>query len=422
LAILRKFRKEINDSNINASQKLMRDTIPGWAFALLHMSSRFDIPGFHLAVVTLAFGGGGPERDTVLLCNALAAKGVRVTILALREEGPLRSLVDPAIHVVIVPARRMRYAISGLRRAIRALRPAVVVSSGIPSLNLTTLAAVQTLPRGQRPKLVLREGAVPSMACHDPSRSNRIAYQILRHLYHRADRIITLTDGARRDLARIFSVPESRISVMGTNAVLPPAIVNWIAQWDGDRDRESDLIVCIGRLSAEKGQHTLLRAMTLLPPHRQWRLAIIGEGPDRATLEAFADSSGLSQRILFTGQVDDPFVWMRKARLAVCSSIYEGLGNAIIEALACGTPVVSTDCPYGPREILQGGRYGTLVPVGDSAAMAAAIEAALDRVPDRRSLMRRSLDYTVERAAARFLEIVADLEPTLTAPMHPINF
>ena len=206
-----------------------------------------------------------------------------------------------------------------------------------------------TLARSQRPKLILREGAVPSMAHRDPSGSNRIAYRALHHLYRRADRIVTLTEGARRDLAQHFSVRELMISVMGTNAVLSPAIVSEIAQWDGEDGRESDLIVCVGRLSAEKDQRTLLRAMTLLSPHRRWRLAIVGEGPDRATLESFAAGNGLSPRVVFTGQVANPFVWMRRARVAVCASIYEGLGNAIIEALACGTPVVCTDCPYGPR-------------------------------------------------------------------------
>ena len=378
------------------------------------MSLRLEIPECDLAMVTLAFEGGGPERDTVLLSNALAAKNARVAIFVLREEGALRSLLDPAVRVIVVPERRMRYAIPALRQVICAQSPSVVVSAGIPSLNLATLIAVQMLPRRRRPKLVLREGAVPSMARHDPSRSNRIAYRILRHLYRHADRIVTLTDGARHDLVRNFSVPESMISVMGTNAVLSPAIVNWIAHWDGDQGRESDLIVSVGRLSAEKDQRTLLRAMTLLPSDRQWRLAIIGEGPDRAALEAFALSNGLAQRVVFTGQVVDPFPWMRKAAVAVCSSIYEGLGNAIIEALACGTPVVCTDCPYGPREILQDGRYGTLTPVGDPAAMAAAIAQALNHVPDRRALMQRSLDYTTERAAERFLQIVASLEPTLS--------
>jgi hypothetical protein len=129
-------------------------------------------------MVTLAFTGGGPERDSVLLCNGLAAKGMRVTILALRGEGHLRSLLDPAIRVVVLPRRQIRYAIPSLRRTIKALAPAVVVASGIPSLNLISLISVRTLPRSCRPKLVLREGAVPSMARYDPSRSTaRFVYR-----------------------------------------------------------------------------------------------------------------------------------------------------------------------------------------------------------------------------------------------------
>ena len=98
-----------------------------------------------------------------------------------------------------------------------------------------------------------------------------------------------------------------------------------------------------------------------------------------------------------------------RAQVAVCSSLYEGLCNVIIEALGCGTPVVSTDCPYGPREILQHGRFGTLVPVGDAEALAAGIEDALDRPVDRASLIGRSLNYTADRAADSFLEIISDL-------------
>jgi glycosyltransferase involved in cell wall biosynthesis len=382
------------------------------------MSSRFEIDRLDLVAVTLAFEGGGPERDTVLLCNALADKGVRIAILVHHEEGSLRALLDPAIRVVAVPGRRMRYAAPGLRRMIRALAPRVVLSSG--TTNLPTLIAMRTLPRRGRPKLVLREVAVPSMAHHDPYRANWIAYRMLRYLYRNADRIITLTDGACCELVQNFSVPEQMISVMRTNAVIPPAMVKELEQWDGEKGREHDLIICVGRLSAEKDQRTLLHAVTLLPPDRPWRLAIVGDGPDRAALESLVRSNGLSQRIAFIGQVADPFVWMRKARVAVCSSIYEGLGNAIIEALACGTPVVSTDCPYGPREILQGGRYGTLTPVGDPVAMAMAIRVALNQVPDRPSLMRRGLDYTATRAAARFLEIVDEIAPTTPGAQRTI--
>ncbi len=380
--------------------------------------SRFEIPGFDFAVVTIAFKGGGPERDTVLLCNALAAKGLRVVILALRDEGPLRSLVDPAVRVVVVPGGRMRYAVLGLRRVIRALAPRLVLSSG--TTNLPTLIGVRMLPAGNRPKLILREVSVPSMVHHDPYRANQIAYLILRRLYRYADRIITLTDGARREIAQNFSVPESLISVMRLNAVIPPAIVQRLAEWDGEAGRERDLVVCVGRLSAEKDQRTLLRAMTLMPPERHWRLAIIGDGPDRAALEAFARSNGLADRTTFTGYVTDPFAWMMRARVLVLSSIYEGLGSVIMEALACGTPVVCTDCPYGPREILQDSRYGTLTPVGDPSAMAAAIAVALDQVPDRRSLMRHGLNYTAERAAERFLEIVDEFAPRPPGPQRTV--
>jgi glycosyltransferase involved in cell wall biosynthesis len=359
-----------------------------------------------------AFEGGGAQRDMVLLCNALVAKGARITILVLRDQGSLRGLLDTGIRVMPVAGQRLRYAIPGLRRAIRAIAPRFVVSSE-SALNLCSLVAVRTLPRRDRPQLLLREVGSPSIAQYrDPYRQNRVAYRILRHLYGHADRIITLTEGARRDLAQNFSVPQQSMAVMRANAVIPPAMVERIARWDGEAGREEDLIVCVGRLSPEKDHSTLLRAMSLLPPQRPWRLAIVGEGPERPALEACVRQLGLAQRVTFAGYVADPFAWMMRARLAICSSVYEGLCNAIIEALACGTPVVSTDCPYGPREILQDGRYGALTPVGDEAALAAAVEAALDQVVDRRFLMTRGLNYTADSAATKFLEIVADL------PLH----
>ena len=365
-------------------------------------SSRSEISRPDLAVVLRAFEGGGAQRDMILLCNALASRGVRLAILALRAQGPLRSLLDPTVRVIEVPGRQLRYAIPGLRRVLRAVAPAVVVSSEA-SLNLCTLIAARLLPRQNRPKVMLREVGSPSIAQYrDPYRQNRIAYRFLRRLYRYADRVVTLTEGARRDLVQNFSVPDAIISVMLTNAVIPPRTAKRIAAWDGESGRESDLIVCVGRLSPEKDQRTLIRAMSLLPPERRWRLAIVGEGAEHDTLVNLARRSGLADRVVFSGYVADPFDWMMRARVAVCSSVYEGLGNAIIEALAFGTPVVSTDCPYGPSEILEQGRYGALTPVGDAAALAAAIAAAMDQVPDRRSLMARGLQYTAAERRRTF--------------------
>ncbi len=360
-----------------------------------------------LAVVLRAFEGGGAERDVILLSNALAAKGVSVVILVLHNRGPLRSLLDSKVRVVDIPGQRMRYAIPGLRRLIQELAPRFILSSE-SSFNLCCLAAVRSLPRARRPKLLMREVCSPTPAQDsDPHWQNRIAYRILRRLFRYADHILTLTDGARRDLVENFFVPADKVSSMRSNAVITPEFADRVARWDGEQGREPDLIVSVGRLSPEKNHRLLLEALAMLGTKRPWRLALVGDGVERPALEAFVRDNGLSQRTTFVGYANDPFAWMMRARVAVCSSHYEGLCNAIIEALGCGTPVVATDCPYGPREILQNGRFGTLVPLGDAAALAAAIEDALDRPIDRESLMERGFNYTAERAADSFLEIIA---------------
>jgi glycosyltransferase involved in cell wall biosynthesis len=365
----------------------------------------------NLAVVMRAFEGGGAQRDIILLCNAMFESVLRIIVLALKSDGPLRVLLDPAIPVAQVPGQKIRYAIPGLRRQIRSLAPRFVISSEA-NLNLCTLVAVKTLPRRRRPKLILREVGSPSIAqFRDPYLQNRVAYRILRRLYRYADCVVALTEGARRDLIENFGVPGRKVAAMLSNAVVPQETVARLKSWNGETGRQSDLIVCVGRLSPEKDQLTLIRAVSLLPPAMPWRLAIIGDGAERAALEAAARDCGVADRVVFTGQVADPFIWMQRARVAVCSSVYEGLCNAIIEALACGTPVVSTNCPYGPTEILQGGRYGRLTPVGDAAGMATAIRAALVEQPDRNALRERGLNYTADNAAKRFIEILADLEP-----------
>lgn len=373
------------------------------------MALRSEVDCGVIVIALSTFDCAGAQRDVVLLSNALVAKGIPIALLVLRDEGPLRSLVDPRIRVIEIPGRRIRYAIPGLRKVICSIAPRLIVSSG-SNLNLCCLAAVRSLPRTRRPRIILREVATPSVAeRQDPHWQDRVAYRILHRVYRHADRVIALTDGARRDLVENFSIPPGKVATMRSNAVITPEIADRLARWDGEQGREPDLVVSVGRLSPEKNHRLLLQALALIGPQRPWRLALVGDGDERPALEAFVRNHGLSQRITFVGYVNDPFAWMMRARVAVCSSIYEGLCNAIIEALGCGTPVVSTDCPYGPREILQNGRYGTLVPPGDAAALAAAIEAALDEPVDRAHLRSRGFDYTAERAADDFLKIVAEL-------------
>jgi len=365
-------------------------------------------PGL-VAFVLPTFECAGAQRDVILLANALVARSVPVAIMVLRHTGPLRALIDPAIRVVDFPGQRIRYAIPGLRRAIRDLRPQYVLSSG-PNLNLLCLTAVRSLPRRQQPKILLREVNTPSYSERlDPRWQDRVAYRFLHRFYRNADCVVTLTDGSRRELVEQFYVPESKVAVMRANAVITPDVTERIARWDGEQGREPGLIVSIGRLSSEKNHMLLLRALASIGDRRPWRLALVGDGPERPVLEEFARANNLADNINFVGYDADPFGWLMRAKIAVCSSVYEGLCNAIIEALGCGTPVVSTDCPYGPREILQHGRYGTLVPAGNASALAGAIEAALDQPVDRHDLIYRSLNYTADRAADNFLDIIAAL-------------
>jgi glycosyltransferase involved in cell wall biosynthesis len=364
-----------------------------------------------IAVVIHALAGGGAQRDTILLCNALVERGCAVSLLALHDKGVLASLLDPRIDIVTIPGRQVRYALPGLIKVLRDVAPGVVLSSEA-SLNVLSLAAVRLLRARLRPKLVMREVSSPTPAQADsPNFQNRVAYGLLRRLYRYADRIVTLTDGAKQDLVDNFSVAPAQISVMRINAVVAPDTVERLARWDGEAGRDPNLIVSVGRLSREKGHMSLLQAVAQLDRDRPWRLALVGDGDERQRLERFAHENGVADRIVFAGYQPDPFSWLMRARVAVIPSRYEGFGNAIVEALACGTPVVATDCPYGPREILADGEYGTLVPVGDAPALASAIRDALGRPADRTRLRVRGLAYTSERAAASFLDIVADLHP-----------
>jgi len=166
------------------------------------------------------------------------------------------------------------------------------------------------------------------------------------------------------------------------------------------------LIVSVGRLSPEKGYATLIEAFAQLRQTRPARLTIVGEGDERGNLEALIEAKGLSGDVSLPGHNPDPLSVVSQASLFVSSSSHEGLGNALIEAMACGVPVVATDAPYGPREILEDGRLGRLVTVGDATALAGAMAATLDQPTDGAILQARAGEFSVERSAERFIQLL----------------
>jgi glycosyltransferase involved in cell wall biosynthesis len=238
----------------------------------------------------------------------------------------------------------------------------------------------------------------------DPYWQNRLAYRLIRFAYPRADLVLTLTAGARNDLISRFGVPAAKVANLGTNAVLTPQMRRRIEQLG--RAPEPGHIVSVGRLSPEKGYATLIEAFAQLRRMRAARLTIVGEGDERGNLEALVEALNLSRDVSLPGHNPDPLSIVSQASLFVSSSSHEGLGNALIEAMACGVPVVATDAPYGPREILQGGRLGQLVPVGDATALAQAMAMTLEQPPESAVLQARAAEFSVEKSAERFIHLL----------------
>ena len=164
----------------------------------------------------------------------------------------------------------------------------------------------------------------------------------------------------------------------------------------------------VGRLHAQKDFSTLIAAFGEVRRERPARLILLGEGAERARLEAQAQDSGFAADIALPGHVENPFAFMRRSAVFALSSRYEGLPGVLIQALACGCPAVATDCPSGPREILKDGAIGPLVPVGDAAALAAGIRRCLDHPPPPETLARAVAAYGVGAATDAYLDVLLD--------------
>ncbi|MEO6013980.1 MAG: glycosyltransferase [Devosia sp.] len=359
-----------------------------------------------IAILVRGLAGGGAQRDAILLANGLAERGAPSAVVTLDATGPLRDLIDQRVTLVdLGGGRKLRLAaaIPALRRYLQQGRPAVFVASEASGNAITTLAW-RTLLRDQRPKLVLREVASPLQARRtDPYPQNRLGYALAPWIYPMADLVVALTEPARRDLVDAFRVPSAKAVCLGTNAVFSAA--EYARLVNAPRIVEPGLVVAIGRLSSEKDFATLIEAIALVRKTRSVKLAIAGDGDERHALESLAAARGLADAVEFLGFQPDPTALLLKAAVFVSSSRYEGFGNAIVEAMAAGATVVATDAPYGPRAILQDGRLGTLVPVGDATLLASAIGAALDG-PDRsRELRTHAAAFTAEAAADALLAL-----------------
>jgi glycosyltransferase involved in cell wall biosynthesis len=357
---------------------------------------------------------GGGETSMLRLAHGLAATGLAVDLVVhtvRTRELPLPS----GVNLLNLECGSSSAAVLKLAAALRTHRPGWLLSA-FPHTNIAAIGAC-ALSRTDTRCIVTEHAPLSHQIAQQGGWRYRLLPPLLRSLYRRADAVVAVSNGVRDDLQAIAGLALPPLVIR--NPVLPPDFMAESLQapdhpWLLDPRLEVVLSVC--RLGAEKDLPTLLRAFAELRHARPAaRLLLAGEGAERPALERLIESLGLRDVAQLPGRTDQPLRWMRHAAVFVLPSRFEGFGNVLVEALACGTPVVSTDCPVGPREVLDNGRLGALVPVGDVTAMAREICLALDTRALPAGAHEAALQYTEERACAEYRRLFERLSPFTVA-------
>lgn len=358
-----------------------------------------------LALYLPSLRGGGAERVMVTLANEFASRGYQVDLVVAHADGPFRSEVADGVNVVNLRARRVLASIPGLIRYLRNNRPDALLSA-MGHTNIAALLAKELSGVGCR--LVVSEHTHLSNANGGgPSRKGFLVRRLRRALYPRADSVVAVSSGVADDLAQISNLDRAALSVIH-NPVTRPEMVElrrepvehpWL------NDRAVPVVMGMGRLTPAKDFLSLIRAFARLRETMEARLLILGEGELRPVLEAEVERFTLSEYVSMPGFVSNPYAHVARADVFALSSRWEGFGNVLVEAMACGTPVVSTDCDSGPAEILEDGAWGRLVPVGDAEALANALQETLEET-DRPDVEQRAQAFTVDAAVDAYLRLL----------------
>jgi N-acetylgalactosamine-N,N'-diacetylbacillosaminyl-diphospho-undecaprenol 4-alpha-N-acetylgalactosaminyltransferase len=376
----------------------------------------------HIVFVINNLGGGGAERVVATLANHLSRTfDWRVTIVTLRRE-PVRYELAEGVTVRalrvgrlgIGPLRVLLLPLFALELAwrLRRARPDAVMSFLVRS----NLALILTRWFGYHGPVFISERCATDAIYAGNGLGSRVMRALVAGLYPHAAAIVAISRGVKASLQRL-GVPGDRVRVIYNPQQIAPLLSVASAKLPGRPFR----LVTAGRLTDQKDYPTLFRAFRqVLDSRLDARLVVFGEGPDERSLRALAGTLGLGDRIDWRGWVPSPHRSMAECDAFVLTSKYEGFGNVIVEAMAIGLPVVCTDCEAGPREILGGGEFGLLVPVGDSDAVAKAI-LRLAGEPELYAALRaraqvRALDFDVAAIAGEYVEVLTSSPPVLTVP------
>lgn len=337
----------------------------------------------------------------VVLANHLTADGYEVDLVLVKAEGPYLNKLSNRVRVIDLNASRVATSIPALIRYIRNERP-VSMLSAMGHVNVGAVIAGVLSSNDHR--MVISERAnITASGRSSIGLKVKLWSVVCKWAYDRADAIVAISNGVAADVSLRTGVPFDSINVVYNPAFnekfnsKPEPSLAW------SREKNLPTIIGAGRLVPQKDFSCLIHAFNSVRHKLEARLIILGEGPLRAELEGLVRHLGLEGDVLLPGFVESPEVYMQGASVFVLSSAWEGFGNVIVEAMACGLPVVSTDCPSGPAEILENGKWGRLVPVANSDAMAEAIVRTLQeqRHPN---VLQRAAYFSVESAVEGYLQ------------------
>ena len=342
---------------------------------------------------------GGVEEVTVTLANRLSERGYRVDILLAKGKGQLAKNVSREVDLVDFSRRRVWKCVFDLKKYIDTSRPDSVLSM---QDRTSAVLIAASLMSSQNPNKVVVDQINLLEYIKGLDKVYGIGVRALVKIFYPfADVVVGVSHGVIEDTKRLVGLPESKTRVIHNPVVSEKLYKD--ARVDPENPwLHSDtvkVILGVGRLHPQKNFPLLVRAFgKAYEENQNLRLIILGEGSHRSEIESTITRLGLSDVVRLPGFVSNPYSYMARADLFALSSNYEGFGIVVAEALACGCPVVSTDCPSGPREILEDGKWGTLVPVGDEKALSDAMKESLDQEHDRQAYRERGAMFSVEHS------------------------
>jgi glycosyltransferase involved in cell wall biosynthesis len=356
-----------------------------------------------ISILIPNLSGGGAERVAVNLANSFVKRGYLVDMVLMSAKvGEFQSDLSPQVQVVDLNAKRLRGTLLPLFRYFRQAKPDAILANMWPM----TLIAIWARKLAQiKTRLVVAEHTTWSKDVIARSWLGRRKVSLsMHHIYPHADAIVSVSKGAADDLAQFADLDAKAISVIYNPVVggeIQPSSVSLEPErwWTGSHYR----ILAVGSLSPIKDYDLLMVAFANLRQRFDARLLILGEGFCRSSLIEKARQLGILDSLFMPGFIKTPWPYYLRADLHVLSSKGEGFGNVIVEALSAGTPVVSTDCKSGPREILSDGKYGRLVPTGDPVALTAAMAESLSENHDKDALRARAKYFSIEKAAEQYI-------------------